>query len=124
MVWDTSEVEVWASVSGDHFLMIHGRFIKSNEEFYLFNVYAPCDYRAKLVFPSSLSARLELIGSQKVCVVRISMRCDVGRNVVLLGVVTCLMILSTLISSLMITFWFIYLCVIVSLLGSRLTGVQ
>ena len=68
LVWDTSELEVWASVSGDHFLMIHGRFIKSSEEFYLFNVYAPCDYSAKQVFWSSLSAQLELIGGQKVCV--------------------------------------------------------
>jgi len=76
------------------------------------------------VFWSSLSARLELIGSQKCVFVRISMWCNVGRNVVLLGVVTCPMILSTLISSLMITFWFIYLCVVVSLLGSRLIGVQ
>jgi len=40
--WDSSEVEVWSSVSQEHVLIIHGRFIKTNEIFYLFNVYAPC----------------------------------------------------------------------------------
>jgi len=45
-IWDTSEVEVWLTARGEHFLMIHGRFIKSNEEFYIFNVYAPCDRSA------------------------------------------------------------------------------
>jgi len=49
---------VWFSVSGEHFLMIHGRFLKSNEEFYLFNVYVPCDQRAKHVLWNSLSLRL------------------------------------------------------------------
>jgi exonuclease III len=62
-VWDTSEVEVWASSRGDHFLSIHGRFIKSNAEFYLFNVYAPCDQRAKQTLWTSLSARLQSLGS-------------------------------------------------------------
>jgi exonuclease III len=42
-IWDTSEVEVWLTVRGEHFLMIHGKFINSNEDFYIFNVYAPCD---------------------------------------------------------------------------------
>jgi len=46
-IWDTSEVEVWASFRGDHLLLIHGKFIKSNVEFYLFNVYALCDQRGK-----------------------------------------------------------------------------
>jgi len=46
-IWDTSEVEVWASFRGDHLLLIHGKFIKSNVEFYLFNVYAMCDQRGK-----------------------------------------------------------------------------
>jgi len=42
-IWDSAEVEVWSSACFDHVLSIHGRFILANEEFYLFNVYAPCD---------------------------------------------------------------------------------
>ena len=66
-VWDTSEVEVWASSRGDHFLLIHGRFIKSNVEFHLFNVYCPCDQRAKQTLWTSLSARLQSLDSCNVC---------------------------------------------------------
>lgn len=61
-IWDTSEVEVCFSASGDHYLLIHGKFIKSNEEFYMFNMYAPCDPRAKQVLWNSLSSRLQLLG--------------------------------------------------------------
>jgi len=46
-MWDTNEVQVWDSAGGRNFLMIHGNFVQSNEEFYLFNVYAPCDMLAK-----------------------------------------------------------------------------
>ena len=47
IMWDTKEVEVWSSVSRTHFLLIHGRFVQSNEEFYLVNVYSPCGSRDK-----------------------------------------------------------------------------
>ncbi|MCI16660.1 cytochrome P450, partial [Trifolium medium] len=47
VMWDTVEVEVWSSVSLDHALLIHGRLLKSEEEFYLFNIYAPCENNAK-----------------------------------------------------------------------------
>ncbi|XP_024628654.1 DNA-(apurinic or apyrimidinic site) endonuclease-like [Medicago truncatula] len=66
-IWDTAEVEVWTSCRGDNFLLIHGRFIKSNEEFYLFNVYAPCDRFAKQALWTSLSSRLLSLGSLNVC---------------------------------------------------------
>jgi hypothetical protein len=42
IMWDSSVVEVWSSFSLDHVLIIHGRFIDSNDEFYLFTIYAPC----------------------------------------------------------------------------------
>ena len=66
-IWDTSEVEVWLTTCGEHFLIIHGKFIKSNEEFYIFNVYAPCDRSAKQVLWTSISSRLLSLGSSKVC---------------------------------------------------------
>jgi len=47
IMWDSVEVEVWSSVSQDHMLQVHGRFIKTNEEFHLFNIYAPCEARPK-----------------------------------------------------------------------------
>jgi len=46
-MWDSSEVEVWDSAGGNNYMLIHGRFIKSNDEFYLFNVYELCDQLAK-----------------------------------------------------------------------------
>jgi len=46
-VWDTLEVEVWSSVSQENVLLIHGKFIRTNEVFYIFNVYAPCEVRAR-----------------------------------------------------------------------------
>ena len=49
---------MWSLVSQDHVLIIHGRFIKSNDEFYLFNVYTLFDVRAKQELWVSLSDRI------------------------------------------------------------------
>jgi len=46
-------------------LMIHCRRIKSNEEFHLFNVYAPCEPSAKKMLWDSLSVRLQMLGGVK-----------------------------------------------------------
>ncbi|KAK2421839.1 DNA-(apurinic or apyrimidinic site) endonuclease [Trifolium repens] len=46
-IWDTTEVEVWSSINRDHVLWYHGQFLKIGEEFWVANVYAPCDLRAK-----------------------------------------------------------------------------
>ncbi|GAU27940.1 hypothetical protein TSUD_146550 [Trifolium subterraneum] len=67
-IWDSSEVEVWSTESREHVLWCHGRFIKSNEEFYVANVYAPCDARAKQRLWDSLSFRIQSLGRQRVCV--------------------------------------------------------
>lgn len=56
-LWDNSEMEVWSSFSLEHVLIIHGRCIRTNEVFYLFNVYVPCDLRAKQELWTSLSER-------------------------------------------------------------------
>lgn len=66
-IWDTSEVEVWFSARGQHFLMIHGRFVKSNEVFHLFNVYAPCDRSAQSTLWTSLAGRLLSLSGCNVC---------------------------------------------------------
>lgn len=46
-LWDVSLVDVWSTVSVENAIMIHGRFVQTDEEFYLVNVYAPCDNGAK-----------------------------------------------------------------------------
>ncbi|GAU34888.1 hypothetical protein TSUD_144190 [Trifolium subterraneum] len=66
-IWDTNEVEVWSTESRDHVLWCHGRFINSGDEFYVENVYAPCDDRAKQGLWESLSVRLQSLGRQRVC---------------------------------------------------------
>ncbi|MCI29797.1 cytochrome P450, partial [Trifolium medium] len=67
-VWDSSEVEVWSTVSHEHVLVCHGRFLRSDEEFIVVNVYAPCDPGAKQGLWDSLSARLQPLVGLRVCV--------------------------------------------------------
>lgn len=62
------EVEMWSSVSRDHVLWCHGRFLKTGEEFWVANVYAPCDLGAKQRLWDSLSSRLQLLSGLRVCV--------------------------------------------------------
>ncbi|WJX63191.1 hypothetical protein P8452_48110 [Trifolium repens] len=67
-LWDSSEVEVWSSESRDYVLWCHGRFISSGEEFFVANVYAPCDDGAKQRLWDSLSERLQALGQSRVCI--------------------------------------------------------
>jgi hypothetical protein len=61
-------------------LIVHGRFIVSDEEFYLFNIYAQCDNGDKLVLWNSLSVHLQrMVGKNIVCAV-ILMRSEVWRK--------------------------------------------
>jgi len=66
-MWDSSEVEVWSSSTQEHVLQIHGIFLKTCEEFYLINVYAPCDGRAKKELWDSLSVELHILSGRRVC---------------------------------------------------------
>jgi exonuclease III len=67
-IWDTTEVEVWSSVSQEHVLWCHGRFLSSGEEFHVANVYGPCDAGARQRLWDSLSVRILSLGGQRVCV--------------------------------------------------------
>jgi exonuclease III len=67
-IWDTTEVEVWSSVSQDHVLWCHGRFLSSGEEFHVANVHGPCEAGAKQGLWDSLAARLQTLVGKRVCV--------------------------------------------------------
>ena len=67
-LWDPTEVEVWSTSSFDHVLCIQGRFLSSNEEFHLFNVYAPCNGPDRQVLWDTLTTHLQVLRGQKVCV--------------------------------------------------------
>jgi exonuclease III len=67
-MWDTSEVEVWSSISRDYVLWCHGRFVRTDEEFLVANVYAPCDQGAKQGLWDALSSKLQVLGRMRVCV--------------------------------------------------------
>ncbi|KAK2440720.1 hypothetical protein QL285_012099 [Trifolium repens] len=67
-IWDTTEVEMWSSISRDHVLWSHGRFIKTEEEFWVANVYAPCEVVAKQRLWDSLTARMQVLSGMRVCV--------------------------------------------------------
>ncbi|GAU51172.1 hypothetical protein TSUD_412070 [Trifolium subterraneum] len=87
VMWDTVEVEVWSSASFNHVVQIHGRFIKSDKEFYLFNVYVPCDDTAKQMLWDSLSGKIQQLVGKKVCVCGDfnAVRCDEERRSVRQG---------------------------------------
>ncbi|GAU19481.1 hypothetical protein TSUD_77250 [Trifolium subterraneum] len=67
-LWDSAEVEVWSTESREHVLWCHGRLTKSGEEFYVANVYAPCDDGAKEGLWGSLTTRIQSLGRRSVCV--------------------------------------------------------
>ena len=67
-VWDTKEVEVWSSMSFEHVLVISGRFVKTEENFVLFNVYSPCDVIRQEALWISMSTRLNSFIGQNVCI--------------------------------------------------------
>ncbi|PNX97250.1 cysteine-rich receptor-like protein kinase, partial [Trifolium pratense] len=60
-------VEVWSSESCESVLWCHGRFVRSGEEFYVANIYAPCDSRAKQALWDSLSLKIQALGRARVC---------------------------------------------------------
>jgi exonuclease III len=49
IMWDVEEVVIHASFSFDHVVAVQGKFLKSQDAFVLFNVYAPCDGRSQAV---------------------------------------------------------------------------
>ncbi|CAJ2638862.1 unnamed protein product, partial [Trifolium pratense] len=67
-MWDSSEVEMWWTESREHVLWCHGRFIKSGEEFFVANIYAPCDDLVKQRLWESISERLHSLAGKSVCV--------------------------------------------------------
>jgi len=68
VLWDNKEVVINSSFSFDHVLEVRGCFIKSNEDFVLFNVYAPCDVGSQNVLWGTLSVRLASYTVLNVCV--------------------------------------------------------
>ncbi|CAJ2662016.1 unnamed protein product [Trifolium pratense] len=67
-LWDSSEVEMWWTESREHVLWCHGRFTKSGEEFFVANIYAPCDDLVKQQLWESISERLQSLAGKRVCV--------------------------------------------------------
>ncbi|GAU35134.1 hypothetical protein TSUD_394590 [Trifolium subterraneum] len=67
-LWDPAEIEMWSTASSEHVLWCHGRFSKTDEEFFLANVYAPCEAGTKQVLWDSLSGRLPALEGKRECV--------------------------------------------------------
>lgn len=68
ILWDTALVEVWSTMSVENAIMIHGRFIQNNDEFYLINVYAPCDNGEKQLLWDRLTSLLQQLSGKNVCI--------------------------------------------------------
>ena len=80
---------MWSTIFFEHVLWIQGRFVKSGNEFTIFNVYAPCDSNRQQVLWQTLANRLASLHDQNVCVcgdfnvVRyVEERRSVGSNVI------------------------------------------
>ena len=67
IMWDSSVGEVWSSFSMQHVLIIHGHFTDYNDEFYLFNIYVPCDNGEKQLLWNSLSEQLQKLVGKNIC---------------------------------------------------------
>lgn len=67
-LWDSKEVEVWSTIFFEHVLGIQGRFVKSGDEFTIFNVYAPCAANRQQILWESLVVRLTSLYDHNVCV--------------------------------------------------------
>lgn len=61
-------MEIFATFSFEHVVEVRGRFMTSNDDFVLFNVYSPCDARSQHVMWESLSTRLANFDGLNICV--------------------------------------------------------
>jgi len=66
--WDKNEVKVWSSMSFQHVLVISGRFVKTKENFVLWNVYAPFDIVRQEALWINMSTNLNPFIGQNVCI--------------------------------------------------------
>ena len=67
-LWDSSQVEVWSTTSFDHVILITSRFYKSNEQFVVLNIYAPCDVSRQHSLWVNISNRLGTYADKNVCI--------------------------------------------------------
>jgi len=67
IVWDINVGDVWSSTSFGHVLVIKGRVIRTNYEFVIANVYAPCDMAAKQILWDNLTSFVLANGNENVC---------------------------------------------------------
>jgi len=67
-LWDVNEVTVTTTISFEHVLVTIGRFLKTNECFVLFNVYAPCDVSRQQVLWDNISVKLNSYVGHNICI--------------------------------------------------------
>jgi exonuclease III len=67
-LWNCTEVEVWAFMQFEHVSGIQGRFVKTEDELTLFNVYAPCDIPRQHALWHNISMRLTTLSDHNICV--------------------------------------------------------
>ena len=69
-VWDKTLVDVWYSMSFLQVLVIKGRVILTQQDFFIFNLYAPCDSAEKQMLWPRLSDLVSNNGDVSCCVCR------------------------------------------------------
>ena len=67
-LWDVNEVTVSTTISFYHVLVIVSHFLKINECFVLFHVYAPCDISRQQALWDNISLKLNSYVGQNICI--------------------------------------------------------
>ena len=67
-LWDYAEVDVWATISFEHVLVIVWHFLKSTERYVLLKVYAPCDVFRQQVLWENIYVRLNSFADHNICI--------------------------------------------------------
>lgn len=68
IIWNSDEMEVCSYFLDDHLLLNHGKFILTDEEFYLINLYAPCDVATQQLLWERLKAQIGNYVGRNLCV--------------------------------------------------------
>jgi len=67
IVWDSNYVQVWSITRFPHVLIIRGQVLQNSQEFFIVNVYAPCDSVMTQVLWDQLLHFVVNIGEGNIC---------------------------------------------------------
>ncbi|GAU35536.1 hypothetical protein TSUD_155670 [Trifolium subterraneum] len=67
-MWDTNKLDVWTTINMSSCLIVHGKFVEDHAEFWLANVYAPCNSEGRALLWNDLSDKIQRNSNVAWCV--------------------------------------------------------